>query len=1508
MRLSVPIGIELDVLNAAAAKAQLGDFVDLINILQTQGAKKDVILNFDINAGSGIRTLQFLEDRFDGLDPAIRSVIARIEKFNSIQPGSVTSLRQSVNSLKQQRDQLNATSAEWAEYNIAVQQASAQLRAAQGIQAGSLTDLRRQRDELIKLRDATNRFPSGPPAGNGQSWNDLNKQIKQLDGQIGRITPGFNSLFSTLGKIATVQAGFIAVTSAVGALGGVVNAYVGRTKQIEAFNLALKNVGLTQAETSNAFKEAAAIANRLGAPIQQVEKSYQRMVPALRAVGSSSAQTDKFIENITARTQTLGLNTEQSGRLLEAFAQVLSKGKLQAEELNQQISELDGAFRTQLADAIGVSTEQLTDLVAQGKITAPIFVKAVTSMANGVEELQRRIKNGTATIQQLQNEIGNINVSILGQIGKLIEPGIRTFLNLSLAVAKFFQEFSKTSLFKTFVAVFNQSAKGIEQFAIALLKTASILLQILEPVFAITNAILSFGEGFGGIIGILIAFGGAILTAKAALKGLEIVKNIKGSLQEFSKSALEAGKAQDFLADKANPSRLDKFRQSVSNVTRGIAGAGQMASKAITSFIGLGKAQEQAAVGSATLSKGLVLTEAEFKALVNSSVYGAESLKQMYGITVKSEPALKKTGGSALTAAQQIRVLGGQSALVAYQLNNLANAGIGAAGKLSRTFRNLAKEIVNPLSIATFLIGSLVQNLQAGNDVADQVKNSFSGAFEPINEELDRVKQQSKDLPKTLGDANQTLEQSAKQSNIAGQGFRGLGIGLGVAAVAATVLTGGLGGVALGAGLAAASVASFNKSSKELEKTAFGRALLRQSEDFNKASISIEKRIVGLGGEIGQIDFSNFARGSQNLAELSRSYSASAAATRNYIDAQKEALKEAEKTGNQAAINKAKAEIAAAEKRLQLQTQSEQAVKAEIAARIAAGDAAQAQAASLDELKLAQEKSNDAIDIAKINAQTDALKKYGNLKKQQGQLNAANLAIEKQVSAESLKQSKLQLEALQARVNKGEKLNEDEKKYARDLTKTIAQETKKQVEIQQELGEAIVDGFEKGVQSARKIGDEIAQSAQKVRSVFEGVSSGVSGGLSAALSLVDTVAETELQGLEVGSQKRKQIVAEQIRAAAYVSQVENQIAQIKLAVQNKVAQNEAKVAQLRYQTEAKIAAARGDTDLAKAYTDAAQAQNVVIQGLQAQYKIDSKVLDIQKQIKDQQLIQKGVQEKLNEGVLQGVTPAEKVANLFGIQQVKLGDAVGSLNELASEGLSLSNNFGNAANNLSDMQVAAEETQQSAGELEAAKIQDAFANAKIEVDALNESLNKTKDPVFAALDASLKLQNSLAQTKAILDSVPSAKVPNVPNVRAMGGPVAAGSQYLVNDGGGREGFVNKFGSFSMLPAGRNINWTAPTTGTVIPAHLVDQYRNASEYNKKIQKINNTVGVSSSNANRMSSGIDSGNLIQRVASAMSSSGNTQRITNNVTIQSQEPVTDASKIMTNVARMKLRNSRRI
>ena len=445
--LSIPVKLDLD---AGAAEAALKSFEkgakDALSEIVELGGKK-INLDFKFTT-SGDPVVKELNDQ----EAALKKVT---DGYNRLSGGQANSIckepKKLFNSLSRERDALSVTSKGYKEASDTVKRFEGQLRSLQGIQAGSIADLKNQRAELVGLRDAT--------AINSPEFKRLTGEIKKFDKQLAATKPKANSFVQAFAKIAIVSAGIQAVGGALRSVGNAVDVYVRRTKDVEGFQLALENVGLAQGEVSRLFAQAETTATNLGAPLAQVEQTYKRMVPALQAVGTSAADSDKFIENISARTQTLGLNTEQSGRLLEAFAQVLSKGKLQAEELNQQISELDGAFRVQFADALGVSTEALNDLISSSQITAEVFVDTVNKMENGAEALKKRILEGTATIQQFQNQISTIETKNIEAIGAAIQPAIKSFLQLRLAVAEFVKEFAKSAQFHALV-IFNSVAKG----------------------------------------------------------------------------------------------------------------------------------------------------------------------------------------------------------------------------------------------------------------------------------------------------------------------------------------------------------------------------------------------------------------------------------------------------------------------------------------------------------------------------------------------------------------------------------------------------------------------------------------------------------------------------------------------------------------------------------------------------------------------------------------------------------------------------------------------------------------------------------------------------------------------------------------------------------------------------------------------------------------------------------------------------------------------------------------
>lgn len=118
-----------------------------------------------------------------------------------------------------------------------------------------------------------------------------------------------------------------------------------------------------------------------------------------------------------------------------------------------------------------------------------------------------------------------------------------------------------------------------------------------------------------------------------------------------------------------------------------------------------------------------------------------------------------------------------------------------------------------------------------------------------------------------------------------------------------------------------------------------------------------------------------------------------------------------------------------------------------------------------------------------------------------------------------------------------------------------------------------------------------------------------------------------------------------------------------------------------------------------------------------------------------------------------------------------------------------------------------------------------------------------------------------------------------DARASGGPVAGGQSYTVNELG-KEAFLSASGHLSMINAPSWGQWTAPSAGTVIPAHLTKELNiPAGGIN-----LNQPAGMS-----------------RRAASPAMSGGDVFH--QNVTVQAANPVQAANSMMVEMTRLRRR-----
>jgi len=273
--LQIPVKLDLE---AGKAEQALRDFFNgvedaLDGILDLNGSKVDFEVNMRTTGDDVVKELKDTE-------AATKKLTDSVKKHNKGQDQSISRTKFKIQQLKKERDELTANTQKHKEAAQAVKKLEAEFRTLQGVQSGSINDLKSQRNELVSLKNSVKI--------NTPEFKKLTKEIKNFDKQLAATGPKANSFVGAFAKVAIVSAGIQAIGSALRSVGNTVDTYVRRTKEVEGFNLALRNVGIEQAEVSRIFEQANTTASALGAPLAQVEKTYKRMIPALQAVGTSS--------------------------------------------------------------------------------------------------------------------------------------------------------------------------------------------------------------------------------------------------------------------------------------------------------------------------------------------------------------------------------------------------------------------------------------------------------------------------------------------------------------------------------------------------------------------------------------------------------------------------------------------------------------------------------------------------------------------------------------------------------------------------------------------------------------------------------------------------------------------------------------------------------------------------------------------------------------------------------------------------------------------------------------------------------------------------------------------------------------------------------------------------------------------------------------------------------------------------------------------------------------------
>lgn len=186
-------------------------------------------------------------------------------------------------------------------------------------------------------------------------------------------------------KVARVAAS--AMRSLVAAFGlysglNIARSIFNEIKEVESLNLALKTVTRTTAEYNASQLFLRDIAQNYGVEINRLTGSYIKFAASLKDTGITLVQGKDLFESVAKSSAVLGVSAEDTEGALKALGQILSKGKVQAEELRGQLGDRLFGVMQIVADVTGKTTAELDKMLETGQLLA---VDVLPKLAKGFE-------------------------------------------------------------------------------------------------------------------------------------------------------------------------------------------------------------------------------------------------------------------------------------------------------------------------------------------------------------------------------------------------------------------------------------------------------------------------------------------------------------------------------------------------------------------------------------------------------------------------------------------------------------------------------------------------------------------------------------------------------------------------------------------------------------------------------------------------------------------------------------------------------------------------------------------------------------------------------------------------------------------------------------------------------------------------------------------------------------------------------------------------------------------
>lgn len=315
-----------------------------------------------------------------------------------------------------------------------------------------------------EFREASVALQQMGARGNADIFGKLNRESRQA-----------MSVFQRMrGEVLSLATAYVGLYGTISNTGNVIAAY-------QTLEAAQNRLGAVFAQDDNKVAQELNFlerqASRLGIEFGTLAGQYSKFAVSAQAANFTSEATRKIFMSVAEAGRVNKLSLDDMNGVFLALTQMIQKGRISSEELRQQLAErLPGGVQI-MADALGVTTAQLSKMMEQGEVLA-----TQSNLLKFADQLEKRFgPQLSKSLESTTTQIGRFWNSIYQAQLQVAKGGfIDAFNDMLKEMNDWFQTREGRDFFLSLGAAAGTAMDGLK-----------VIVQNIEPLLKLFSALIA---------------------------------------------------------------------------------------------------------------------------------------------------------------------------------------------------------------------------------------------------------------------------------------------------------------------------------------------------------------------------------------------------------------------------------------------------------------------------------------------------------------------------------------------------------------------------------------------------------------------------------------------------------------------------------------------------------------------------------------------------------------------------------------------------------------------------------------------------------------------------------------------------------------------------------------------------------------------------------------------------------------------------------------------------------